>query len=327
MKRLLTIIVISVAIVGGLSYILFGMWAKGNPNQENVEGETEKINEIVITHHFAEAAGLKWHYIEAGDSTKKTIVFVHGVPDSWYGWSNQILALADDYHIIAIDMKGFGQSDKKIDGMNTDMEIAQQTTELFEVIGIESYYLVSHDWGTAITDVIAATNTEKVLKYVRIEGAGLDVDLGRTEQLVKLRDPEEGVKLLSKARLLVQKAYSNLTVQEVPKKAIDHAIGEFSRKGTAKAVQQYYIGLDIREENIEEIIQNKKGNFAKMTMPVLLLQAESDPLQPIDSLEGFEEAFPDAKLQIVKGAGHFPQQECPDVVTNAILSFIDMNRE
>jgi pimeloyl-ACP methyl ester carboxylesterase len=60
-----------------------------------------------------------------------------------------------------------------------------------------------------------------------------------------------------------------------------------------------------------------------MTMPVLLLQAESDPLQPIDSLEGLKEAFPDAKLQIVKGAGHFPQQECPEVVTNAIVSFIE----
>lgn len=324
MKRILAIIVISVVIAGGFSYILFGIWAKGKPNKENVEGETEKINEIVITHHFAEAAGLKWHYIEAGDSTKKTIVFVHGVPDSWYGWSNQIV---QDYHIIAIDMKGFGQSDKKIDGMNTDMEIAQQTTKLFDVIGINSYYLVGHDWGTAITDVIAATNTEKVLKYVRIEGAGLEVDLSRTEQLVKLRDPKEGVKLLSKARLLVQKAYSNLTVQEVPKEAINHAIGEFSRKGTAEAVQQYYIGLDIREENIDEIIQNKKGNFAKMTMPVLLLQAESDPLQPIDSLEGLEEAFPDAKLQIVKGAGHFPQQESPDVVTDAIFSFINMNKE
>ncbi len=323
MKRILIIIVISFALVGSLSYIGFSMWAKGKPNKENVEGETEEINDIVITHHFAEAAGLKWHYIEAGDSTKETIVFVHGVPDSWYGWLNQILALADDYHVIAIDMKGFGQSDKKIDGMNTDAEIAQQTAKLFDVIGIKSYYLVGHDWGTAITDVIAATNTEKVLKYVRIEGAGLEVDLGRTKQLVKLRDPKEGVKLLSKARLLVQKAYSKLTVQEVPKEAIDHAIGEFSRKGTAGAVQQYYIGLDVSEENIDEIIQNKKDNFAKMTMPVLLLQAESDPLQPIDSLEGLKEAFPDAKLQIVKGSGHFPQQECPDVVTIAIVSFIE----
>lgn len=327
MKRILANIVIATVIAGVLGYIGFNMWAKGTPNKENVEGETQIIKGSVVTHHFAEAAGLKWHYIEAGDPTNDTIVFVHGVPDSWYGWSNQIPALADDYHIIAIDMKGFGQSDKKIDGMNTDMEIAQQTTKLFEVIGIESYYLVGHDWGTAITDAIASTNAEKVLKYVRVEGAGLEVDLSRTEQLVKLKNPEEGVKLLSKARLLVQKAYSNLTVQEVSKEAIDHAISEFSRKGTAEAVQQYYIGLDISEENIDEIIQYKKDNFAKMTMPVLLLQAESDPLQPLGSLEGFEKAFPNAKLQIVEGAGHFPQQERPDVVTNAILSFINMNIE
>ena len=70
---------------------------------------------VTFTHHFVTAPGdaeyLTWHYVEAGSG--EPIVFLHGIPDSWYQWHPQMAALASTHRCIAVDLKGYGQSDKR----------------------------------------------------------------------------------------------------------------------------------------------------------------------------------------------------------------------
>ena len=69
---------------------------------------------MVFKHHFVEAPAdytlITWHYVEAGHG--EPIVFLHGIPDSWYQWHHQMAALAKTHRCIAVDLKGYGQSDK-----------------------------------------------------------------------------------------------------------------------------------------------------------------------------------------------------------------------
>ena len=90
--------------------------AKRNP-PGNHDGETEACGAVMVTHHFRDAPGaiipIRWHYIKAGLAGRETIVFLHGNPESWHSWHPQIAHFGARYHIIAPDLKGYGQGDKR----------------------------------------------------------------------------------------------------------------------------------------------------------------------------------------------------------------------
>ncbi len=71
-------------------------FAHVKPREGDREGDTEVIDGVTFTHHFVTAPGdfkyLTWHYVEAGSG--EPIVFLHGIPDSWYQWHPQMAALA-----------------------------------------------------------------------------------------------------------------------------------------------------------------------------------------------------------------------------------------
>ena len=102
-------------------------------------------------HRFVKAPGdsetVTWHYVEAGDPSNPTVVFLHGVPDSWWQWHYALEHLSDHYHCVAIDLKGYGQSDKRT-GDYRQQGVADQLQALLDEIGISEFALVTHDRGT-----------------------------------------------------------------------------------------------------------------------------------------------------------------------------------
>ena len=73
------------------------------------------LDGVTFTHHFVTASGdyetVDWHYVEAGAG--EAIVYLHGIPDSWYQWHHQMSALSETNHCIVVELKGYGQSEKK----------------------------------------------------------------------------------------------------------------------------------------------------------------------------------------------------------------------
>lgn len=56
--------------------------------------------------------GVKLHYVEKGDSSKPLMLFIHGFPEFWYSWRHQIIEFSKDYRTVAVDMRGYGDSEK-----------------------------------------------------------------------------------------------------------------------------------------------------------------------------------------------------------------------
>ena len=87
--------------------------------QVNQDGEVEIIDGVEIVHHFAEVPGphgeILWHYVETGpaDADTEVIVFFHGNGESWWSWHPQLVRLSRRFKMVAIDLKGYGQSDKR----------------------------------------------------------------------------------------------------------------------------------------------------------------------------------------------------------------------
>src|ERR1700726_4450961 len=74
-----------------------------------------------VTHGFADSNGVKIHYASLGKGP--LIVMIHGFPDFWYTWRDQMAALADNYQCVAIDQRGYNLSDKPKGVENYDMRL------------------------------------------------------------------------------------------------------------------------------------------------------------------------------------------------------------
>ncbi|MBG9770248.1 alpha/beta fold hydrolase [Bacillus vallismortis] len=123
-----------------------------------------------IKRQFVKTNGVTLHVASAGPEDGRLIVLLHGFPEFWYGWKNQIKPLADaGYRVIAPDQRGYNLSDKpegieayRIDTLRDDIIglITQFTDEKAIVIG--------HDWGGAVAWHLASTHREYLEKLIAI---------------------------------------------------------------------------------------------------------------------------------------------------------------
>ncbi len=132
----------------------------------NQDGDVETVDGVEYTHRFVEVDGLTWHYVEAGEG--EPVVFLHGMPESWYTWHYQMAGLATDYHVIAIDLKGYGQSDKA-DGDYSAAAVAEEIVALLDAIGLEKFAMVARDQGANVADYIGMNHPDRITGYVRID--------------------------------------------------------------------------------------------------------------------------------------------------------------
>ncbi|GIX28250.1 MAG: hypothetical protein KatS3mg123_2131 [Burkholderiales bacterium] len=95
-----------------------------------------------LQHKFIEAAGVRRHWVEAGEDDP--VVLLHGIPESRTCWRHQIPVLATKFRVLAFDLKGYGQSDKR-DGDYTGNNVARELLATLDGIGIERFLLAGHD--------------------------------------------------------------------------------------------------------------------------------------------------------------------------------------
>ncbi len=62
--------------------------------------------ESKVEHGYADSGGVKIHYAALGDKKNPLVVMIHGFPDFWYTWRDQMAALSSDYYCVAIDQRG-----------------------------------------------------------------------------------------------------------------------------------------------------------------------------------------------------------------------------
>ena len=294
------------------------------PREPDSEGDVETLDGVQFTHHFVDAPGdhetVRFHYVEAGDPSGEAVVFLHGIPDSWYQWHHQMAALAPDHRCIAVDLKGYGQSEKSA-GDYRHQAAAEQLVAALDVIGLERFNLVTHDRGTVQGDYIAADHADRVLRY------------GRGEQHLHHFHPA----LAPQGELFAEAPWSGLmndpvdfTVfvytwiakHDIPEDQMRRVIQEFSYPGITHAVPRYFNSSTFRQEWIER----RQRLIPAWTCPVMILEGYESKTQPREFYERSREYIPNAKDVQVRyiDAGHFWSMERPDEVTALVRELLAM---
>lgn len=267
--------------------------------------------EAEFQHRTAKVGGLDWHWVEMGEGP--AVVLLHGIPESWRCWRHQIPLLAKQFRVIALDMKGYGQSDKA-EGDYSGSTVARETLALLDHIGVEGFHLAGHDWGVIVGDNLCHQVPDRVERYVRccLSLHCYDPRNSLHHQWNGL-NPEKASGLMANADAYVRVWFDSSCKPETrpSEEELQGIIDEFAYPGVAQAVPRYF--RDIRNSD--------PVDYSRFTMPVLYVHGEHDPRQPIDYARGMEEHVPGLEAVLVLDCGHFVTLERPRELANAMMWF------
>lgn len=297
-------------------------FAHVEPRSPDQDGDTEVLDGVTFTHHFVEAPGdselVRWHYVEAGQG--EPIVFLHGIPDSWFQWHHQMAALSGTHRCIGVDLKGYGQSEKTA-GDYRHLGAAEQLLTMLDQIGLPAFNVVTHDRGSVQADHIVANHPDRVLRYGRGEQHlfHFHPDLAPQGQIF-MEAPWTG--LMEDPTRFVVWVYTWITKLPIPDAEMERVIQEFSYPGTTRAVPRYFNSSTFRQEWLDR----RNRLLEAWRCPVLIMQGYDSKTQPREFYEDARAYIPNARDVAVSylPGGHFWSLESPRETTEAIRTLLGM---
>ncbi|WP_293340633.1 alpha/beta hydrolase [Microcoleus sp. CAWBG58] len=123
------------------------------------------VLEAAWKHEFIATNGIKLHCVTQGSGP--LMLMLHGFPEFWYSWRHQIPEFASDYKVVAVDLRGYNDSDKpKHKSAYVMAEFVEDIKGIIQGLGYKSCVLVAHDWGGAIAWSFAYAYPEMVDKLI-----------------------------------------------------------------------------------------------------------------------------------------------------------------
>jgi pimeloyl-ACP methyl ester carboxylesterase len=278
-------------------------------------------------HFTKQAGGVNWHGVEMGDSNGEVVLLVHGLPEGFYSWGKIMPLLDQSFRIIAIDLKGYGRS--TCTGNNYNWQhIAGQLMALMDAMNIQKFHVVGHDWGALITSIMVGDFPERILSYVRMEAdifspANPNESFKKKPQWKLFQKEWLGRFVMGRTRFFIDLVYNDKRMTSVMStEDREFFYYEFGRPDVATAVCQYFLAKNWDlDAALDKIAYN---NFA---FPVLLLQADKDPAQPISLFEKVPELCKNCELKFLTNASHFSNLDQPEQVADAINEMVRREKQ
>ena len=251
----------------------------------------------------------------------KPILLLHGLGASSYTWNAIIPPLAKTNRVIALDMKGFGNSDKPIDDAYTIADQAKLIAGYIARNDLRGLTLVGHSYGGAVAMRLAlddaAAPHKRIDKLVLIDSLAYKQPLPFFFRL--LRTPvigELGLNLIPAdvqiARALNVAYYHDWKVN--PQTIATYA-SPLESEGGKHALLRTVDGL--MNENADAFV----ARYRTLQTPTLLIWCAHDRIVPIAFGKRLSKDLPNAKIDIIHECGHIPQEEEPAETLAAIQSF------
>jgi pimeloyl-ACP methyl ester carboxylesterase len=269
-------------------------------------------------HRNASLDGVRLHYVIAGDGPP--LVLLHGWPQTWYEWRHVIPALAEEYTVIAPDLRGMGDSDRPLTGYDK-RTVADDVRALVHRLGHERIRLVGHDWGMPTAYAYAARYRDEVEALAVLEAGLPGIREDEKEHLWHTRFhgvqdlPERlvsGRERLYLSWFYREGAYDPSAVDDA---ARDEYVRCYSAPGGLRGGFEYYRAYETDAEH------NAEHAETPLELPVLALGgAASFRSLPIHDMEA---VATDVEGEVVERAGHWLPEERPDYLVDRLKSFFE----
>jgi pimeloyl-ACP methyl ester carboxylesterase len=297
--------------------------ARATPWDHAAFGRTFR-HEIAIVN-----GGVRIHYVIGGEGSP--VVLLHGFPQHWREWRLVMPTLAEaGYTVVAPDLRGFGESDKPLDGYDV-VTVAEDIRQLLRQLGLESVRLVGHDVGASVAYACAAAHPAEVQGLALIEAfpAGLEPRLGAVPMLKDkptwhlgfLSTPDLPETLLAnRERALLafffrEGAYDQTAFSD---EDIQAYVRPFAASGGTRAALAHIRAIP------QSASQNRGLSQRKLPMPVLAIGAA--PSFGASMAEAARQFAENVTGVVVERSGHWIPEERPVWLGRQLITFFGQNR-
>jgi pimeloyl-ACP methyl ester carboxylesterase len=276
-----------------------------------------------LADRYATVNGVRLHYVEAGAGP--LVVLLHGFPEFWWSWRNQIPALAAaGFRVVAVDMRGYADSEKPPRWQDYRLELlAADVAGLIAALGEERAHVVGHDWGAAVAWAVATLHPERVDRLVAL-------NVPHPERMLHFLQTSFGQMRRSWYMFFFQIPWlPERLLRRGGRKALERIYGD-ARPGafTAEDVSRYEAALlgpgglkgpiDYYRAALRQSPRRARAQFLPIAAPTLVIWGQKDRhlleamAQPDPTL------VPDVRIERLPDASHWVQNDEPERV-NALL--------
>lgn len=268
------------------------------------------------THGYLDSGGVKLHYVTAGQGP--LVVMIHGFPDYWYTWRNQLPALAKRFQVVAYDQRGYNLSGQPegVDHYKTEKLVADLVA-VVDHFKRKKAIIVGHDWGGLVAWTFAMTYPQ------------------RTDRLIILNLPHpRGLirELANNPQQRLASAYARAFQEPDAAAKVTPEMLAFWVAG-AEAKQKYVAMF--RRSSMEGMLNYYKANFPReasddpppefpqVQCSVLMFHGLKDTaLLPGALNDTWNWVAKDLTLITIPDAGHFVQHDAADLVTKNMVRWL-----
>ena len=268
-------------------------------------------------HGYAQSGDVKIHYVTKGEGP--LLVMIHGFPDYWYTWREQIPALSEHFQVVAMDQRGYNLSGKPEGLARYQMEeLVQDVEAVIKHFGKKKAIVVGHDWGGAVAWSFATAKPQMIDHLVILNLPHFN---GLQRELAN--NPEQRRASAYAREFQKQDAASRLTAE-----GLTFWIKDSEAK--AKYLEAF------KRSSFEGMLNYYKANYPRPPydetpeMPpvdcsVLMIHGLKDTaLLPGALNDTWKWVKRDLTMVTLPEAGHFVQQDAGPKVTQTLLTWLRM---
>ena len=287
-----------------------------------------------IKFDYAQIGGVKLHYATAGEGDR-LIILLHGFPEFWYSWRHQIVALSDEYTVVAPDLRGYNLSDKPshIEDYSMD-KLVDDVIGLIHHFGRRQAAVIGHDWGAAIAWKIAQDHPELLWKVGALQVPPSPV----AKRNFTLRQALASFYMLVfqipylpewilnqnnfavlESKLKAASASTESLIEVFTEQDIAEYKASWNRPGALTSMVNYY------RANVSRILFSSPSaeSDEKIKVPAVFIYGEQDPFILRETVRNIGDLM-NAPLEefFIPSSGHWVQQEAAETVTQILRDFL-----
>ena len=287
--------------------------------------------------NFFDGNGFQMHYVDLGPRQANPIILLHGEPTWGYLYRKFIPELSKSYRVVVPDMMGFGKSETPQDKEYTLKTHVENLSRLIDNLKLTNITFVGQDWGGPITAAYSIRNLNKVKSFVLINTL-----FGYSK--------EERPKNLSPWFQWINKHYQDktldgilgelgstlLSVMKIPNFTNNNIINDtwikayssqFPDRASCKGAINFPLDA-LLNRIVPYILEGiKQGDLKSLcSKPAVLAYGMKDKaIEPDYAIRDFKALFPGSKVVEMPNAGHYSQEDEPELLINLIKEFMKEN--
>jgi pimeloyl-ACP methyl ester carboxylesterase len=245
---------------------------------------------------------------------KPTVVLVHGFASALEAWAGVVPALTKTHRVIALDLKGFGWTDRPEGDYSPEAQ-AKLVWHLLDQRGVKSSAIVAHSWGSSVALAASLQSPERVTRIALYDAWVYEEQLPTFFHWARAGGVGEALfGLYYKERADERMALAFFDKKYVTERLVESVDEALDRPGTLAAALAAVRGQDYSDA---------QRRYGKIDKPTLLMWGREDIVTPIRFGERLTRDLPGSKLVVYPRCGHFPMIEALAASNRDLVQFLN----